>query len=45
MAEGEKAVGVTVYISPLAALRLKELRKVDKSINLRIRDYFDLITD
>lgn len=44
MAEGEKAVGVTVYISPIAAQRLKELRKVDKSINLRIRDYFDFIT-
>lgn len=40
----KKVVGVTVYLSPAAAERLKELRKEDKATNDKIRTFFDQLT-
>ncbi len=42
--EGEKLVGVTVYLSPAVAERFRELRRTDKTANAKVRAFFGRLT-
>ena len=42
--EGEKLVGVTVYLSPGVAERFRELRRTDKGANAKVRAFFARLT-